>query len=175
MAAATTTDTEDKVDEKTTASGAKGSASAGRSRSNSKNKTPAKARKMTDEHKEALAVGRHEGRVVNEYLDALETHKPKRGRKVTVETIAERIRKLDEEVIPSARGKEKLIAIQTRNDYQEQLRSTEDNTVVADLEDAFKKVAKSYAARLGIGYDAFREAGVPSSVLKEAGVTRRSA
>jgi hypothetical protein len=46
-----------------------------------------KRRPMSDEHKEALARGRHEGRVVREYLEALRATKPKRGRKRTPESI----------------------------------------------------------------------------------------
>lgn len=36
---------------------------------------------MSAEHKRALAVGRDEGRAVRQYLEALEAHKPKRGRR----------------------------------------------------------------------------------------------
>lgn len=132
-------------------------------------------RVMSAEHKEALALGRNEGRVVGDYLDALEQHKPKRGRRVTPDTIRERIRVLNEETIPQSAGKAKLDAIQMRIDLEDQLRRAEDTTVVTDLEEAFKKVAKSYSDRRGISYDAFREAGVPPAVLKEAGLVRRSA
>lgn len=169
MAAATDTKPEAEATE------AKGGASTGRSRSSKKPATAAKAsRTMTTEHKEALALGRHEGRVVNDYLDALEDHKPKRGRRVTPDTIRARIARLDED-IPQMRGKDKLKAIQGKIDLETQLRRAEDTSVITDLQDAFVKVAKSYADRLGITYDAYREAGVPSAVLREAGVTRRSA
>jgi hypothetical protein len=43
--------------------------------------TPKRA--MSKQHKAALAVGRAEGLAVRRYLDALEAHKPKRGRKRT--------------------------------------------------------------------------------------------
>ena len=50
---------------------------------------PAKAKKtpMSAAHKEALAEGREQSRVVRDYLDALEAHKPKRGRKRTTESV----------------------------------------------------------------------------------------
>ena len=44
-------------------------------------------RKMTTEHKPALAKGRDAGRAVRGYLSALESSKPKRGRKVTTENL----------------------------------------------------------------------------------------
>jgi hypothetical protein len=47
--------------------------------------TPKRA--MSKQHKAALAVGRAEGLAVRRYLDALEAHKPKRGRKRTPESI----------------------------------------------------------------------------------------
>ena len=45
-------------------------------------KKPTK-RTMSAEHKAALAEGREQGRAVREYLEALEAHKPRRGRKRT--------------------------------------------------------------------------------------------
>lgn len=129
---------------------------------------------MTQEHKNKLKQGREEGRAVSEYLNALEQHKPKRGRKVTTETIKERIERIGTE-LDEATGTERLRLIQNRMDLQDSLRVSEDTTVVVDLQKAFVKVAKSYAERNGITYIAFREAGVPAPVLKEAGVSRKSA
>ncbi len=42
-----------------------------------------KKRSMSAEHKAALAEGRNLSRSISRYLDALEAHKPKRGRKRT--------------------------------------------------------------------------------------------
>jgi hypothetical protein len=50
---------------------------------------------MSVEHKQALAVGREESRAVRRYLEALEAHKPKRGRKRTAEGIQSRLRQID--------------------------------------------------------------------------------
>ena len=46
---------------------------------------------MSDSHKAALALGRDEGRSVRRYLEALEAHKPRRGRKRTPESIKKRL------------------------------------------------------------------------------------
>ena len=48
---------------------------------------------MSEDHKTALAQGRSEGRAVRRYLEALEAHKPRRGRKRTVESMKSRDRK----------------------------------------------------------------------------------
>src|ERR1700742_1501255 len=53
---------------------------------------------MSDEHKHALAVGREESRAVRRYLEALEAHKPKRGRKRTAEGIQARLRQIDDDL-----------------------------------------------------------------------------
>lgn len=47
--------------------------------------------KMSQAHKAALASGRVEGRIVREYLEAVEMHRPKRGRKRTPESIKARL------------------------------------------------------------------------------------
>jgi hypothetical protein len=50
---------------------------------------------MSDAHKAALAEGRSQGRAVRTYLEALEAHKPKRGRKRTPESTKKRLAKID--------------------------------------------------------------------------------
>ena len=44
-------------------------------------------RTMSDDHKAAIAAGRIEAAAVRDYLDALETNRPKRGRQVSPETL----------------------------------------------------------------------------------------
>ena len=46
---------------------------------------------MSDEHKAALAEGRNQGRAVRRYLEALDAHKPKRGRKRTPDSMQKRL------------------------------------------------------------------------------------
>ena len=59
---------------------------------------PAKAKKtaMTAAHKQALAEGREQSRVVRDYLDALEAHKPKRGRKRTAESVKKNLTEVNQ-------------------------------------------------------------------------------
>ena len=43
---------------------------------------------------------------------------------------------------------------------------------IKSLEAAFVKIAKRFGENRGIGYGAWRDAGVPAVVLKQAGVAR---
>ena len=55
-------------------------------------------KKMTAEHKKALAEGRAEGRSVKAYLDALEQQRPRRGRRRTPDSIKKRLAAIDKEL-----------------------------------------------------------------------------
>src|ERR671910_1511279 len=46
---------------------------------------------MSAEHKAALAEGRNQGRSVRRYLEALDAHRPKRGRKRTPDSMRKRL------------------------------------------------------------------------------------
>lgn len=129
------------------------------------------ARKMSDDHKEALAKGRTQGRAVREYLAAL-SQGSKPGRKLDKPTIEKRIpelqRQIDEEGDPAKR----VDLIQRRLDLEERLASFSDEVDLEQLENAYVDVAADYSERRGISYTAWREAGVPAAVLKRAGVRR---
>ncbi len=134
---------------------------------------PAKkvAKKMSAEHKAALARGRKEGAAVRAYLEALEAHKPKRGRKRTPATIEKRLAAI-ESSIPTADPVTRLRLIQERMDLQHELASLQAGADLAALEEAFVEAALGYSQRQGISYAAWRELGVQPSVLKRAGLTR---
>lgn len=128
---------------------------------------------MTKEHKAALAQGRQEGRAVRVYLEALEANKPKRGRKRTRETAEQQLADVNAELESGELGAvERLEAIQRRNDLTAELNEVDDEVDMAALEAGFIAAAAGYAERKGLTYAAFREVGVPVSVLKEAGVPR---
>jgi len=126
---------------------------------------------LTDEHKAAMAAGRTEGRAVREYLDALRSNKPKRGRKRTPDSITARLAKIDEE-IAVADPLDELRLIQERRNLSEELETMSAGIDMTALEAEFVKVAKSYSQRQGISYATWREVGVEASVLKAAGVSR---
>lgn len=131
----------------------------------------AKKAKMTEEHKQALAVGRAEGRMVRAYLEALESSRPKRGRKRTKESIGRRLERIDKE-LEAADPLKRLQLTQEQIDLTEELESMDNGVNLTDLENDFVRVAQGYAERKGITYQAFRQIGVPASVLKRAGISR---
>lgn len=126
---------------------------------------------MSKAHKEALALGREQGRAVRRYLEALEAHRPKRGRKRTPDSIKRRLdditRRLDD-ADPLAR----LQLVQERMNLEAELATKAQTVDLAALEQAFVDAAKEYADRKGITYAAWREAGVDAAVLKRAGIRR---
>ena len=129
-------------------------------------------RTMTDEHKAALAEGREQGRVVRRYLEALESHRPKRGRRRTPESVAKRIAAIDAQ-LPSADPLTRLHLLQERMDLEGELASTDGGGIDLDeLEAAFTEVAAAYGERKGLTYEAWRSIGVEPRVLKAAGIGR---
>ncbi|MEM9615857.1 MAG: hypothetical protein AAF962_16085 [Actinomycetota bacterium] len=126
---------------------------------------------MSKDHKEALAVGRAEGRLVRAYLEALEMSKPKRGRKRTKDTIGARLERIDEE-LESSDPLRRLQLVQERIDLNEELSTMDQGVDIDELEKEFTRVAKGYAERKGITYAAFRQIGVSAAVLKRAGISR---
>lgn len=131
----------------------------------------AKKSQMTEEHKQALAVGRAEGRMVRAYLEALESSKPKRGRKRTKDSIARRLERIEAE-LEEADPLKRLQLTQEQLDLSEELEQMDSGIDLSRLETDFTKVAKGYAERKGITYAAFRQIGVPAAVLKKAGISR---
>ncbi|HVL91881.1 MAG TPA: hypothetical protein VM264_00900 [Acidimicrobiales bacterium] len=127
---------------------------------------------MSDGHKAALAEGREQGRAVRRYLEALEQHRPKRGRKRTSEALERRLTAVEGSLAEAA-PLDRLHLIQERLDLQSELAGMNDNGVdVAELKDAFVGAAAGYGARRGITYSAWRAAGVPPGVLRRAGISR---
>ena len=126
---------------------------------------------MSESHKQALAVGRDEGRAVRRYLQALEAHRPKRGRRRTPESIRSRIAKIDASLV-SADPLARVHLVQERMDLHAELLVTDESVDISELEEAFVQAAASYSERKGLSYAAWREIGIDAVVLKRAGITR---
>jgi len=129
---------------------------------------------LSDDHKAALAEGRTQGRAVRRYLEALEAHKPKRGRKRTVDSMTKRLERIEVEIL-EADPLKRLQLVQERLDLIDEIGSAETKVDLGALESEFVRAAKSYSERKGISYAAWRELGVSASVLKQAGVARSAA
>jgi hypothetical protein len=110
---------------------------------------------------------------VRAYLDALESNRPKRGRKRTPESIQKRLAVIDEQYeLASSLGALQLL--QERKNLEDELAAlTADAGIdLARLRKAFVRNAKAYGAAKGIAYGTWREIGVPADVLRDAGISR---
>lgn len=128
---------------------------------------------MSDSHKAAMERGRAEGRVVRDYLEALRSSKPKRGRKRTAESITARLARIDDELV-DASAIEELQLLQERRDLQAELDSMGSGVDLDELESSFVEVAKAYGERKGIAYATWRDVGVSAATLTRAGIGRGS-
>jgi hypothetical protein len=128
-------------------------------------------REMSSEHKEALATGRQHGRVVSAYLEALEAHKPKRGRKRTPDSVAKRLEAITVE-IAEADPLNRLHLMQEQKNLELELESMGSGFDITTLEAEFIEVAAEYSDRKGISYAVWREIGVSAAVLREANISR---
>ena len=126
---------------------------------------------MSDSHKAALAEGRDQGRAVRRYLEALEAHKPKRGRKRTPESVHKRLATIDEK-LGDADALSRLHLVQERMNLENELASTGNTVDMQALEDEFVAAAAPYGARKGITYAAWRKMNVDAAVLRRAGIRR---
>jgi uncharacterized protein YicC (UPF0701 family) len=126
---------------------------------------------MTDEHKEALARGRAEGKAVRDYLEALRANKPRRGRKRTPDSINRRIAAIDSQ-INSVDPLTELKLVEERRRLVDDLTTLGDKVDIEKLETTFVSVAKNYGERQGISYGSWREVGVEARVLRAAGIGR---
>ena len=136
--------------------------------------TAAKTRKkspMSADHKAALAKGREEGRIVRQYLEALESTKPRRGRKRTPDSIRKRLAAI-ESALPEAEPLNRLHLVEEKQRLEAELAHSGDVVDLAALEKSFTKVARQYGDRKGISYSAWRTVGVSASVLQQAKIPR---
>ena len=128
---------------------------------------------MSNEHKKALAQGRAEARAIKGYLNALASRKP--GRPVTKESLAKRLDAVNMKIEAADDPLETVDLIQSRLDIEKALEEVEAGVNLDVLESGFVEHAASYSDRKGVSYTAWREFGVPASVLRTAGIkeTRR--
>ena len=138
-------------------------------------KGPAKPRvkrTMSAAHKKALAEGRSMSLTVDRYLAVVNTPK-RRGRKVSKATLEQRLANARERAT-TASGVEKVLAAQDIRDLEAKIAQldTASGADLKTLEAAFVKIAKKFGENRGIGYGAWRDAGVSAQVLRRAGVAR---
>ena len=126
---------------------------------------------MSNEHKAALAKGREEGLAVRRYLEALESSRPRRGRRRTTGSIEKKLAAIETQ-LAAAEPLSRLHLMQEKKDLEEELSRAGEVQDLSGLEKQFVKVAKSYGDRKGISYGTWRSAGVSAAVLQKAGIAR---
>jgi len=131
-------------------------------------------RQMSDQHKAANAKARTENRAVGAYLEALESNRPRPGRKRSAESMRNRIEAIGE-ALEAATPIRRVQLVQERIDLERALSAPSEAVDISELEDGFAAVAVSYSGRKGITYSAWREVGVPAAVLRQAGISRGGA
>lgn len=128
---------------------------------------------MTDEHKAAIAAGRIEAAAVRDYLEALDSSRPKLGRRMSPEKLQERRTELGAELASgSLKPMKRLETLQAVRDIDAQLEALQAEPDMTAVEAGFVEHAASYGARKGIAYATWREFGVPADVLNKAGISR---
>jgi hypothetical protein len=120
--------------------------------------------------REGARHGRELGRAVRDYLEYLEWTKPTRGRKR--DTSPERIAEVEAQLAEADSPLQRLQLIQLRKDLEAAAETDDDPAEGERLRKAFVKAALPYSKSKGITYSAWREAGVPADVLRDAGITR---
>ena len=126
---------------------------------------------MSTGHKAALARGRAESASVRHYLEALETSKPKRGRKRTPASIDRRLAAIESQ-LANADALTRLHLLQEQKDLLDERSRGNQVKDLSALEKQFIKVAKAYGERKGITYGTWRAAGVSAAVLQKAEISR---
>ena len=130
-------------------------------------------RTMSDEHKAAIAAGRIEAAAVRDYLEALETNRPRPGRRVSPERLAARRSDIDAQLgAGGLKTMKRLELMQERRDVDAQIAELEAEPDMTAVEAGFVAHAADYGARKGIAYATWREFGVAADVLAKAGITR---
>ncbi|MBW3581253.1 MAG: hypothetical protein KY447_11710 [Actinobacteria bacterium] len=112
-------------------------------------------------------------RLVRRYLSAIEVSRPGRATRRAREAVTSRIAKVDE-LLVSADPLARVHLTQERIELQtEQVRLGNGSQVDLDqLERDFVRVARSYSDRHGLTYAAWRQVGVATDVLDQAGIFR---
>ena len=108
-------------------------------------------RTMSDEHKAAIAAGRIGAAAVRDYLDALESSRPKRARQVTPEKLQERRADINSQLgSVNIKPIKRLELMQQRRDIDAQFTAIADEPDMSAVEAGFVEHAPNYGQRKGI-------------------------
>ena len=103
-------------------------------------------KKLSPQHKAAMAAGRTEARHVSAYLEALDANKPRRGRQRTVESIKKQLTDIRSE-LGSATAMRKLELVARRIALESELDAKTARGDLLELRKSFVKHAAKYVSR----------------------------
>ena len=130
-------------------------------------------RQPSKEQLAAMGRGRKASSAVGAYLEALEQHRPKRGRRVSAEDLEKRIEAAKDVIATTSSALQRLNATQELMDLERRLEEARAPKVdLSALERGFVEFGAIYAESKVITYEAFKSIGVSPAVLKEAGIKR---
>lgn len=129
--------------------------------------------KVSDQHREAMALGRERAAAVEKYLRFI--NRPKRrgpSRQQLQERLDQTVETLQD--VEGLRQTAVLELTQQKLDLEDRIADlASDPEVDGDqVEAMFVKHAAGYGEAKGISYTAWRERGVPAGVLRRAGIAR---
>jgi hypothetical protein len=113
---------------------------------------------------------RAETNAVAVYLTALKGPRPSGSSKAKREGLMRRRAQVEQWISEERSPIREVELIQQRLDIDAQLGQLDQAARLPELEEAFVKVAASWAKRSGVSAAALREVGVPASVLRRAGL-----
>lgn len=107
-------------------------------------------------------------RKVRRYLEALEAGY---GRPLDVSGLQHRLEAVQDELV-AANAVQRVKLIQERLDLEESIAAAGTDWGFTELEAEAVEVMARWAEERGFSYQALREAGVPASVMRRAGISR---
>jgi hypothetical protein len=123
-----------------------------------------------DERSAERSVRRAETNAVAAYLTALKGPRPSGSSKAKREGLIRRRAQVEQWISEERSPIREVELIQSRLDIDAQLAQLDQAARLPELEEAFVKVAATWAKRTGVSAAALREVGVPASVLRRAGL-----
>lgn len=125
---------------------------------------------ISEQHRDAIVQGRKESRAVKAYLDALTSSTPRSP--ANEEGLRQRLERTEAALETESNTLKRLDLTQKKFDLLDRLNAAAETVDMEQLEADFVSVASAYSERKGIGYSAWRAAGVAPDVLSRAGIAR---
>lgn len=126
---------------------------------------------LSNERKEAMAIGRAQTQIVRDYIGAIARQEASKNRgRLNPEKLKGRILEAAQLFQTETDPIRKLDLLKKQREWTEKLQQWRDTEITPELEQAFIDVAADYADRNGYSYTDFRALGVTAAVLRQAGI-----